>query len=49
MATTKDYYGILGLPRNATDEQVKRLSASWPWNITPTATAVRRQMKGLRR
>jgi molecular chaperone DnaJ len=24
MATTNDYYGILGLPRNATDEQVKK-------------------------
>ena len=33
---SKDYYNILGVNKNASKDEIKRLFISWPINIIPT-------------
>ena len=40
MAVKRDYYEVLGLPRDASPEDIKRLSASWRFSIIPTAITI---------
>ena len=36
MAEKRDYYEVLGVDKNASEDEIKRAYKSWPANITRT-------------
>ena len=45
----KDYYSILGVSKNASDSEIKKIFVSWQRNIIPMYVKIKMQKKNLKK